>query len=331
MLQFIRVVRSNLFVLSLKCIMHSFEDNGYDWGLASSAAGVWGNRYGHTSVVYNSKMWVMGGTTWTTSTNTKISIKNDVWSSADGVNWDLVTSSASWSARDRHTSVVFSNKMWVLGGTTSSTRHVNEVWYSSDGASWARNTDAGWSGRAGHTAVVFNSKIWVVGGYDGSLGLNDVWSSSNGESWQQVSSSASFYKRWDHASVVFNDRIWVMGGNNRWAVGQPVYKLGDVWWSSDGSKWTWTRHQDWNNEETTRSDHSSIVNGNLMLILGGATTSDRLKDIYSSTDGATWSLVSSNAWPARSGHTTVMFNGLMWVLGGYAFGDVWLNAGSHTL
>jgi hypothetical protein len=120
---------------------------------------------------------------------------------------------------------------------------------------------------------------------------------------------------------VFNDRIWVMSGNNRWAVGQPVYKLGDVWWSSDGSKWTWTRHQDWNNKETTRSDHSSIVNGNLMLILGGATTSD----------GATWSLVSSNAWPARSGHTTVMFNGLMWVLGGYAFGDVWLNAGSHTL
>ena len=45
---------------------------------------------------------------------------NDVWRSIDkGSSWSLVTSSASWSGRDRHSSVALdSNTIVLMGGWT---------------------------------------------------------------------------------------------------------------------------------------------------------------------------------------------------------------------
>ncbi|MFA7162277.1 MAG: hypothetical protein WC083_06880, partial [Candidatus Methanomethylophilaceae archaeon] len=48
-------------------------------------------RSDHQALVYDGKMWVLGG-----------SSRNDVWCSTDGESWTQVTSSAGWSARDRH-------------------------------------------------------------------------------------------------------------------------------------------------------------------------------------------------------------------------------------
>jgi hypothetical protein len=72
-------------------------------------------------VVYDGKMWVMGGSDG--------SRKNDVWWSTDGVTWTRATASAGWSARYAHTSVVYDGKMWVMGGY-SGTR---DVWRTTVG------------------------------------------------------------------------------------------------------------------------------------------------------------------------------------------------------
>ncbi|MEM2618527.1 MAG: DUF2341 domain-containing protein, partial [Candidatus Hadarchaeales archaeon] len=142
---------------------------------ATSAAG-WSGRYSHTSVVFDNKIWVLGG-------YASSGYKNDVWYSSDGINWTCATSAASWSARYGHTSVVFDNKIWVLGGYDSS-GYKNDVWYSSNGTSWTCATSAAsWSARCGHTSVVFDNKIWVLGGFTSGGVLNDVWYSSNGTSW----------------------------------------------------------------------------------------------------------------------------------------------------
>ena len=50
---------------------------------------------------------------------------NDVWSSSDGATWDLVTGTAGWSARTGHTSVVYNNQIFVMGGYGSAD---NEAW-----------------------------------------------------------------------------------------------------------------------------------------------------------------------------------------------------------
>jgi hypothetical protein len=136
------------------------------WTQATANAG-WSARSNHTSVVFDNKMWVIGG--WDGSN------RNDVWYSLNGINWTRATANAQWSARVGHTSVVFDNKIWVCGGFPYS----NDVWYSSDGINWTQATaNAGWSARTGHTSVVFNNKMWVIGGHYYSNYLNDVWYST---------------------------------------------------------------------------------------------------------------------------------------------------------
>ena len=98
---------------------------------------------------------------------------NDVWHSKDGINWTQTTASADWSGRRGHTSLVYDNKMWVLGGEDGTNRF-NDVWYSTDGINWVQATgSADWSGLYNHTSLVYNNKIWVLGGNDGGRS-NDV-------------------------------------------------------------------------------------------------------------------------------------------------------------
>ena len=86
---------------------------------------------------------------------------------AAGSTWTQATSAAAWPARDAHTTVVFNNKMWVIGGVSGSTTCLHDVWYSSDGATWTQATSAaGWSIRHALTSVVFDYKIWIMGGID---------------------------------------------------------------------------------------------------------------------------------------------------------------------
>ena len=86
--------------------------------------------------------------------------------SGDGSYWVLASADAGWLGRSGHASVVFDNKLWVIGGDDG-TRRLNDVWYSEDGVNWTQATaSAEWSGRLHHTSVVFNDKIWVIGGYE---------------------------------------------------------------------------------------------------------------------------------------------------------------------
>ena len=47
------------------------------------------------------------------------SLKNDVWSSADGKEWKLETAKAPWSPRAYHAAVVHAGKLWVSGAGTT--------------------------------------------------------------------------------------------------------------------------------------------------------------------------------------------------------------------
>jgi hypothetical protein len=67
-----------------------------------------------------------------------------------------------------------------------------------------------------------------------------------------------------------------------------------------------------------------------MWIFGGTDGSTTKNDVYSSTDGATWTHVTQTSpFPARDSQTAVVFpaepdpNAKMWVLGGYtSIGDM---------
>ena len=177
----------------------------------------------HSSVVFGGKIWVIGGE--------NRGSKNDVWSSADGMNWTQETNQGGFSARRYHSSVVFGSKIWIIGGGSGANPR-NDVWSSADGVNWIEVTnDAGFSARGVHSSVVFGGKIWVIGGNDGieagyGNSFNDVWSSADGMNWTQVTSNAGFSARTSHSSVVLDQKIWVIGGRDE------VWRIKNDVWSS---------------------------------------------------------------------------------------------------
>lgn len=316
--------------------------------MASAINAPWAARCGHTSVVFDNKMWVIGGYSQVSGNCYNY---NDVWYSSDGTVWNQATAAAPWVGRCCHTSVVFDNKMWVIGGeifTQNSLGDIyypyNDVWYSSNGKDWIQATAAApWQKRASHTSVVFDNKIWVIGGFDAELpsedapwwyDLNDVWYSSNGKDWTQATAAAPWTKRNGHNSVVFDNKIWIIGGNYESPTHPKPNLLNDVWYSSNGRDWVQvTAAAPWDK----RFGHTSVVFDNNIWIFGGmyidGALSTCFNDILYSSDGADWTQMPAAAlWTERYMHTSVVFNDKVWVIGGYGinpsqkfqyFNDVW--------
>jgi hypothetical protein len=92
-----------------------FTLDGNSWSSATLDADFPTRTY-HTTTVYDSKMWVIGGQTYPASTGT---LRNDVWSSSDGIVWEPTTVTATWKPRSQHTTVVFANEMCIVGGVVS--------------------------------------------------------------------------------------------------------------------------------------------------------------------------------------------------------------------
>jgi len=272
----------------------------------------WSARVNHSSVTYNDKMWIMGGYDG--------SLKNDVWSSSDGITWTEETAAASWPARDNHSSVTYNDKMWIMGG-----EFFNDVWSSSDGITWTQETAAAnWSARQRLTAVTYNDKMWIMGGYDGSS-KRDVWSSSDGIAWTLETATAGWSARYNHTSIIYKNKMWVIGGN-------AGSIMNDVWSSSDGIAWTLeTATPGW----IARENHTSLVYDKKMWVIGGVGN----KDVWYTTDGITWIKGTDSAlWaisaPGRKSHSSLVYDNLMWVIGGDDGGiknDVWWSAGYNRL
>lgn len=136
------------------------SSDGKDWKLEVAEA-PWAKRTHGQAVVFDGKIWVMGGG----SRAPKASPRNDIWCSSDGRNWELVTESAPWPARLWFSAVVYRDHLWVLGGWSEKDGNYGDVWYSKDGKSWTEfKSGAIWSKRHEHAAFVFKDKIWVAGG-----------------------------------------------------------------------------------------------------------------------------------------------------------------------
>ena len=283
-------------------------NDGSTWTQATVSA-AFSKRYDAEVLLYNDKLWLMGGYTG--------AFKNDVWSSIDGVTWTQVTANAPWSARNDFSSVVYDNKMWVMGGSGPGV--LNDVWYSTDGIAWTQATaSATWSARVSFEVVVFNNKMLVVAGSPNGGGSNmaDVWSSTDGVSWN-LEANGIFPDRSGQSVLVYDNKLWVMGGYG------GGY-LNDVWSSPDGINWTQvTTNAAWSG----RWFSSSVVYDNKMWILGGSPSGGGvLGDVWNSTDGTTWSLATSNPGWTRAHNDSIVFNDHIWLIAGSgpsSQNDVW--------
>lgn len=268
----------------------------------------------HTAVAFDNKLWVIGGSIQTQGKFNKV---NDVWFSTDGKHWQEATSNASFSPRSSHESVVFDNKIWVIGGRSGSTDFKNDVWYSSDGVNWIEATsNAGFEEREGHTITVFDNKIWVIGGWNlTSGGKNDVWHSSDGVNWTQATSSAPFSKRSEHSMAVFDNKMWVIAGI------VTTDNDNDVWHSNDGVNWIEATNDA---AFTKRNAHSTAVFDDKIWVIGGYNSPNFKNDIWYSSDGISWIEATTNTpLSGIAGYKTIVFDDKIWVIGGLYSNDVW--------
>jgi len=308
-------LKNGLITSEVATATYSINYLDVDWEQATSNGG-FSVRQRHTSVVYDSKLWVIGG--WHGG------FRNDVWYSTDGANWTQATASAAFSARTNHSSVVFDNKMWVIGGNDGSRK--NDVWYSSDGITWTQATaEAAFPVRCGHSSVVFDNKTWVIGGAQTASGwqasnyLNDAWYSTDGINWTEATASADFGARGWFGCTTYDggsgEAIWVSGGRDATL---PVH-LNDVWYSTDGTTWTQATGEA---SFSARTSHTSVSYDSKIWVICGADLSaggafTEKSDVWYSADGISWYPATLSAsYPTRFQHTSVIFDSKPWLIGG---------------
>jgi hypothetical protein len=190
--------------------------DGAQWEQVSKNAG-WSPRIAAGAVVFQGKMWILGGTE-NYYFGDKKSLKNDVWSSADGKEWKLATANAGWSPRAYHQAVVHAGKIWIMGGGNYVPEYqaFNDVWCSNDGVKWTQVTDkAAWTPRIWFSAVTYRDRMWVLGGWSNNPAKNwaDVWHSQDGKSWRQLKTKDCWKERHEHSAYVFQDKLWIAGGH----------------------------------------------------------------------------------------------------------------------
>ena len=238
-----------------------------------NAATDWEGRHMAGWVVFQNKLWIVGGD------SNQCHYQTDAWSSSDGVNWTLATNQLPWGNRVLFYTLVFNNRIWVMGGQTlvlddcpgspQPETFYNDVWTSADGANWSQVQPTGtiWAPRGViWGAVVFNGRMWVVGG--GTYGTpqylyNDVWSSADGMNWTRVIANAPWQPRIYHDITVYDGRMWVVGGHAANGDGN----LSDVWSSADGVKWTQVPSTPW----LARHAASVAVFKGALWLTGGTT------------------------------------------------------------
>jgi hypothetical protein len=126
-------------------ITHARSGNGTLWSAAtfSSSAGSMLPRKGHTTVVHQGKLWVIGGYVKDSvdiygSVYSKASA--EVWSSGNGSAWNLVDAVAPFGPRALLEAVSFHDKLWIFGGTKDKNNPYNsgtssgiptytDIWY----------------------------------------------------------------------------------------------------------------------------------------------------------------------------------------------------------
>jgi len=268
-------------------------------------------------VEFNGKLWSVGGYQNGASYPNQT---NAVWSSANGYNWELVTSGL-FDARVGHSLTVFDGKMWLIGGVNNSSTQLSDVWFTIDGLHWKLATDTLPFWVTGHSATVFNNKLVV-------FTKNDIWYSTDGVNWKLMAEDI-FASRSYAELIVFNDKLYLIGGETT----SPDTFYNEIWQSGNG--------KDWSQVPTT----SPIFNGisrfstanykHKIWVIGGHTeTGFDSDEIWFSSNMIEWCKYDGPVPLTRlSSHSSLVYLDRVLVFGGFASsgmsGSIWSFEGAN--
>ena len=308
-------------------------------------------RHSHTSVVHNGYLYVIGGCSTGTPPACTAYLSDVQYAliAADGTVGTWTATTSFTTARKGHTSVVFNNYVYVIGGTTGTPQSDVQYAYICDGttaggctagsgnvgkvSAWA-STTAFTSARYWHTSVAYNGFLYVIGGWNDTTYFNTVQYAqfaSNGTVGTWTATTAFTAGRYSHTSVVYNGYLYIDHGLHdsidSTCLNTTSVTCQDVQYApiaSNGSVGTWTANQFL---VTSRSAHTAVVHNGILLLFGGANSvgTNVASGVHLSIGAVnalgTWTTMNSFT-TARSGHTSVTYNGYYYVIGG--------NTGSAT-
>jgi len=209
--------------------------DGKSWVEESSDMNI-GNVSNHKTLVLNDKVWMIHGNmiyssddavnyTYELSTafgpvvdavvhgsNLYIFTSDGVYSSSNGVDWDIRTTTTAYDMTSGFRVVSFNNKLWVIGGKKGTL--TNEIWSSENGFNWvSENMNPAFEPRSDFTALVVGGKIWIAGGravLEHST-VSNLYNSSDGVNWVKVANS-EYIGTFDNASCVHNGQGYFFDG-----------------------------------------------------------------------------------------------------------------------
>lgn len=156
-------------------VWHSSD--GVHWTQATAHA-AWTPRQVDKCVVFQNRIWVIGGDVIDGLPTSNPRAAQEIWSSADGVNWTLVTEQVQLSG---NSPVVFDGKLWLVGANRDGTfARASQI--TTDGIHW-QEAPAPWTPRGGVATWIFDGKLFMTGGKysvteNGQIRFiysNDVW------------------------------------------------------------------------------------------------------------------------------------------------------------
>lgn len=333
--------------------------DGINWSRATAAAR-FSTRHHHSSLVFDNKMWVIGGSRNSSSGEmmglphdfdfTK-KLLNDVWCSSDGKTWKRINKNSAFAPRESHASLVFNNKMWVIGGHTgpqaedwekeivssretawkalkSEPGYSNEVWCSVDGKNWTQlQTPKSFPPRAGQAVLEFNGELWMLGGYAKSGRNAGAWHSVTGENWEnngviphQKAGIFRVERNSPMVATVFQNKMWIVGGEPldfrvNGSQRDPWYLCSDnvVQCSADGKNWNFPYNR---SRFSPRAMHGGAVFNDKMWVISGFGDGAG-NDAWWSRDGDHWTSTTLSSPPKmRLGSVKTIVNANnLWVLG----------------
>ena len=261
-------------------------------------------RSEHSSVVFQEKMWVIGG-------NSPNGLLSDVWSSPDGQVWTREGGGAFILLPKvrLHATTVYLNEVWLSGGRDVDNNALNASYSSTTGFTYTEESGS-ISPMSSHTLNEFQGKLWRIGGVNTMGRTSEIWHRTADTEWEEVVNTQGnlFRPRLGHDVVVFQDKLWLIGGSG--GNGSNIFELNDVWHSEDGENWTQVLE---NAPFSERSNHKVVVFDDKMWLIGGNDNNE----IWYSTDGLSWiDATPEESFTKALRFTSVVFNDKIWVLGG---------------
>jgi hypothetical protein len=325
---------------------HAEEPPRYRWTQITLNA-PFAPRDGAGALTFRDRMWLLGG--WNPGAAHRqffpLICNNEVWSSADGLHWDLIKPNTfrdksfdpatDWEGRHTAGYVVYRDKLWIVGGDCNQKHYQNDVWSSADGKTWEwvnRNHELPWKDRVLHYTVVHNDQIWVLGGQSMPAFApseerfhRDIWTTTDGREWKAIVPQEPCWspRGMIGGAAVLGGRVWILGGGTYDTPTTPSRQFhNDVWSSADGV--SWRRHTaaaPWH----PRQYHDVATWDNRLWVMEGYhVKGGNRNDVWHSADGETWHEVPNTPWKPRHAASLFVFQDALWMVAGNNMeSDVW--------